>query len=226
MHFPVALEFTGMKLFWTPASPFTRKVCVSARELGLWDRVEVIPTTWPLVWAFETIGFTPGLAEANPVARIPTLITDAGVELGDSTLICLHLNAVAGSDRLIPAGEDVWRMWSLYAVADGILEAQVAMRAERLRPEANQSEGFLTKQGDRIGRCFDRLEERAGELACAPDGMPDLAMVTAGIACGYQDWRDWLPDFRPGRPKLAAWVENFARRPAMAATVPSETPER
>ena len=32
-----------MKLFWTPASPFTRKVVVAARELGLWERIEIQP---------------------------------------------------------------------------------------------------------------------------------------------------------------------------------------
>jgi len=215
-----------MKLYWTPASPFTRKVCVSARELGLWDRIEVVPTTWPLDWAYGTIAFTPGLAENNPVARIPTLVTEAGVPLGDSTLICQHLDAVAGGGRIVPPGDDAWRMWSLYALADGILEAQVAMRAELLRPDAERSAGFLRKQFDRIGRCFDRLEERAGELTAASGAMPDLASITAGVACGYQDWRDWLPDFRAGRPRLAAWADAFAGRPAMAATVPAETPER
>ena len=39
-----------MKLFWTPASPFTRKVSVVARELGLWDNIEILPTTWSLEW--------------------------------------------------------------------------------------------------------------------------------------------------------------------------------
>jgi glutathione S-transferase len=214
-----------MKLYWTPASPFTRKVSVSAQELGLSDRIEVIPTKWPLVWAYSTIAFTAGLAEANPVARIPTLVTDAGVPLGDSTLICQHLDMVAGGGRLIPSGDAAWRMWSIYAVADGLLEAQVAMRAERLRSTANQSEGFLSKQRDRIRRCFDRLEEHAGELDCAPDAIPNLAMITAGVACGYQDWREWLFDFREGRPRLAAWAARFSERPSMASTKPSETPE-
>lgn len=214
-----------MKLFWTPASPFTRKVCVSARELGLWDRIEVVQTKWPLAWATQTIAFTAGLAEANPMARIPALVTDAGEELADSTLICLYLDSVAGGQRLVPAGDAAWRMWSLYAVADGILETQVAMRAEKLRPAANQSEGFLAKHFDRLDRCFDRLEERADELACVANATPNLAMIAAGVACGYQDWREWLPDFRPGRPKLSAWAEGFAKRPSMAVTRPSETPE-
>jgi len=209
-----------MKLFWTPASPFTRKVVVTARALGLWDRIEIAPTTWPLDWGYATVAFTPGLAEANPVARIPTLITDDGAELGDSTLICLHLDEVAGGSRLIPKGAARWRMWSLYAVADGLIEAQVAMRAEMLRPEAMRSAGFLAKQRDRIARCFDRLEADAAEL----DGPLDLAQITAGVACGYQEWREWLGDFRPNRPKLSAWYETFAARPAMRATEPQETP--
>jgi len=210
-----------VKLYWTPASPFTRKVCVAARELGLWAHIEVIPTRWPLSWGFETVAFTRGLAEANPVARIPTLLTDDGVPLGDSTLACMYLDQLAGGSRLIPAGGDAWRMWSLYAIADGVLEAQVAMRAELLRAHDEQSPRYLGKQRDRITRCLDAIEGRAREL----DGPLDLAQVALACACGYQLWREWLEDFRPRRPALARWYQAFAERPAMHATEPSETPE-
>jgi glutathione S-transferase len=210
-----------MQLFWTPASPFTRKVSVAARELGLWDRIEIRPTTWTLDWGYTTPPFTPGLAEANPVARIPTLVTDEGVALGESTIICLHLDEVAAPRSLVPKDRLArQRMWSVYAVADGMLEAQIAMRAEMLRPGAMRSESFLEKQRVRIGRCLDALERDVAVL----DGPVDLANITAGIACGYQDWREWLFDFRPGRPRLAAWYAAFAERPAMKATEPKETP--
>ncbi len=209
-----------MKLFWTPASPFTRKVVVTARELGLWERIEVVPTVWPLDWGYATVEFTKGLAEANPVARIPTLVTDDGVALGDSTLICQHLNEVAPSSSIIPEGEAKAHMWSLYAVADGLLEAQIAMRAEMLRPGSIRSEGFLNKQRDRITRCFDHIEAHSDEL----DGPLDLAQITVGIACGYQDWREWLDDFRPGHGRLSVWYDEFAKRPAMRDTEPKETP--
>lgn len=209
-----------MKLYWTPASPFTRKVCVAARELGLWDRIEVVPTVWPHEWGTATIAFTPGLAETNPLARIPALETEDGVPLCDSTTICLYLDEFAGGG-LIPGGAARWRMWSIYAIADGLIESQVAMRAEKLRPEAGQSAGFLEKHRDRIERCFDALEARAGELGPAPD----LGRITVGAACGYQDWREWLGDFRGGRPGLARWYDTFAERPSMRATVPQETPQ-
>lgn len=212
-----------MRLFWTPASPFTRKVSVAARELGLWDGMEIVKTAWPLDWGYRTARFTPGLAEANPVARIPTLVTDGGVALGCSTLACQHLDALSGG-RLTPA--DPWPMWSLYAVADGLIEAQILMRAELLRPAEGRMESFLDKQRDRIARCFDHIEAHGDALRTgAGDGPPDLAEIAVGVAAGYQDWRDWLDDFRPGRPKLAAWYDSFRRRPAMIATEPGETPE-
>jgi len=212
-----------MKLFWTPASPFTRKVSVAAREIGLWDEIEIIQTTWPLSWGFETVPFTPGLAENNPVARIPTLVTDAGHALGCSTLACQHLDRLSGGKLTGPEPD---RMWSLYAIADGLIEAQILMRAEHLRPSEYRMESFLQKQRDRIERCFDAIELRAEELQTSGDtNSPNLAEITIGIAASYQDWRDWLGNFRHGRPALTRWYENFRLRPSMCATEPAETPE-
>jgi glutathione S-transferase len=211
-----------MKLFWTPASPFTRKVCVVARELDLWDSIEVLPTTWPHNWGYETVPFTPGLAQANPIARIPTLVTSQGHPLGDSTLACLYLNEQANERKVVPSGEAQWPMWSMYAIGDGILEAQIAMRAEHLRPELQRSTQFLSKQRDRIIRCFSQIEARIDAL----DAPLNLAQITIAIACSYQHWREWLDDFSGYCPNLAAWYEAFAQRPTMRATEPQETPQR
>ena len=210
-----------MQLFWTPASPFTRKVCIVARELKLWERIDVLPTTWTLDWGYTTPVFTPGLAEANPVARIPTLISDDGVPLGDSTVICLHLASLGCHEKLIPADAQLaTHMWSRYAVADGIIEAQIAMRAELLRPHTQRSDSFLQKQRERITRCLDTLERDAPSTH-APF---DLGAITTAVALGYQDWRDWLFDFRPRCPRLAEWFDVVKDRDSMRATEPQETP--
>ncbi|MCH9672226.1 MAG: glutathione S-transferase [Gammaproteobacteria bacterium] len=156
------------------------------------------------------------------MARIPTLITHAGDALGDSTLACLYLNDLASPQTVIPAGADAWRMWSLYAIADGLIEAQIAMRAEYLRDEHERSSRFLGKQQDRIRRCFDALEQRVDEL----DRPLDLAQITVGVACGYQDWREWLDPYQAEHPALASWSERFAQRASMIATQPTETPQR
>lgn len=84
------------------------------------------------------------------------------------------------------------------------------------------------RMSSRAGRCafcvarHEAIEARAGE----PDGALDLAQITVGIACSYQHWREWLEDFEPGRPRLAAWYAAFSQREAMIATAPRETPQR
>jgi glutathione S-transferase len=71
-----------MKLYWTPASPFVRKVMVTSFELGLMDRIEIVPTFWPHSWGTKTIAFDPpDLVVSNPVGRIPALVTDGGAAI-------------------------------------------------------------------------------------------------------------------------------------------------
>jgi glutathione S-transferase len=69
-----------MKLRLSPASPYARKVRVCAAERGLADNIELIITM--------TGDRTSGLAADNPLEKVPTLITDDGMALYDSPVIC------------------------------------------------------------------------------------------------------------------------------------------
>jgi glutathione S-transferase len=212
-----------MKLFWTPASPFVRKVVITAIELDLRARIEIVPTFWPHAWGTRTIEFDPAFIAANPIGRIPTLITDDGIALPESNAICLYLDSLHGKPRLLPAtGKARWECVRALAVADGALEAMIARRAESLRPPAEKSSDFLAKQRDRIVRCLDCLERefRWVEVELT------MAHVSAGAACGYMDFRYPEDEWRTGRLRLADWYESFSGRRSMRETVPSETPER
>jgi glutathione S-transferase len=89
-----------MKPFHSPASPFVRKCPVAIRQLGLDDRVEIIPTKWPHSWA--------------PIARIPALVTEDGERLTESSLICEYLNDELGYYRLCPqSGRGRWHILSM-----------------------------------------------------------------------------------------------------------------
>ena len=70
-----------MQLFWTSASPFVRKAMVSIHELKLEKRIEIVPTTWPHEWATRTVEFDKEFIAANPVGRIPALVTDDGIAI-------------------------------------------------------------------------------------------------------------------------------------------------
>lgn len=210
-----------MKLFTTPASPWVRRVVVSIIELGLRERVEFIPTRWPHRWATQTVDFAPEFLAATPVARIPALVTDDGLRLVDSFSICDYLNELGGY-RLMPAsGPERWQQLAILSVASGLIEAQIARRAETLRQGAERSEDFIGKMREREQRCFGALEGAVGRFT----RKVDLAQITVAAACGYADFRFPADFWRPGAPRLARWFEQFSQRPAMRETMPRETPQ-
>ncbi|HVZ15762.1 MAG TPA: glutathione S-transferase N-terminal domain-containing protein [Terriglobales bacterium] len=212
-----------MKLFWTPASPFVRKVMVTAIELGLDERIVIHPTYWPHEWGSRTIEFDPEFIAANPVGRIPALVTEEGIALVESNLICEYLQTRVSAPALRPpVGNPRWQDTRLLGIVDGALEAMIARRAEMLREEREQSSGFVAKQRDRIARCFDSLEQ---ECDAFERGLT-LAQITTGVACGYMDFRYPSDQWRISRSRLSDWYMRFAERPSMKRTIPSETPQR
>ncbi len=199
-----------MKLCYSLTSPYVRKVVVCAAELGLGERIERIPS------GPETAA---ELRRDNPLGKVPALLTDDGEALYDSPVICEYLDSLHDGERLFPAaGEARWRALRLQALGDGVLDAAVFVVMEGRRPESERSPGFVELQKRKIGDALDALEADAGELG----GALDIGAITVGCALGYLDFRLSEDGWRTGRPGLAAWYEDHARRPSMVASVPSD----
>ena len=206
-----------MKLLYAPASPFVRKVRAAAIELGLEGRIELEPVT--------VAPCKPNRDYAtahNPLRKIPALVTDEGVTIFDSTVICDYLDAMAGGGRLVPGDGDArWRVLTAHAVAQGICEAAVLIRYETwLRPEALRWQDFAEDQWDRIDAGIAWFEQRAGEL----EGPVNLAHLTLGCALGYLDFRSPEHDWRTRNPAVAAWFATVSQRPSLALTKPENPP--
>ncbi|HTG24888.1 MAG TPA: glutathione S-transferase family protein [Reyranella sp.] len=209
-----------MRLYVTPASPWVRRVRVSILELGIEDRFEFVRTKWSHKWATQAVAHDPDFLEATPVVRIPALVTP-DFTLTDSHSICDYINGELGGFRLLAReGASRWRALADISVASGIIEAQIAQRAELLRDEGEKSGDFIQKMRDREFRCFATLEKRVGNFEAAFD----LAQITIAVACGYEDWR-YGGEWRSVAPKLAAWSDIAGKRPSMGATQPAETPQ-
>ena len=213
-----------MKLYITPASSFVRKVRVTIKELGIEERFEFIQTRWPHIWGTHTVPFRPDFVDASPVARIPALLTDDGIRLTDSSVICEYLNAEFGHYRLCPAtGKARWEILSVISIANAVLEAQAARRAETLRKKSDKpqeySADFEQKMIDRQSRCYQVLDQMVDTFG----EEPDLGQIAVGAACGISDFR-FHDIWRPSSPRLAEWYEAFRQRPSMRATEPAETP--
>jgi glutathione S-transferase len=201
-----------MKLFYAAASPFVRIVLVTAAELGIADRIETVDgMTTPM-------NANPALADANPVAKLPTLVTDDGQALYDSRVICEYLVTEAGNETMLPPrGPERWKALRDLALINGILDAGVLLRYElAYRPADLQWEEWKDGQRGKIDRALDELERDMAAL----EGTT-LVSIAAACALGYLDFRFSDRDWRASRPKLAAWYDDdWAKRPSMTTTVP------
>ena len=199
-----------LRLRYSPASPFARKVRVVAAELGLSNRIELAACD---VWAPNS-----DIATDNPLGKVPALVTGDGTFIG-STLCCEYLDSLQGGPRLVPlATAHRWPVLQQHALADGIMEAAVAHVTEELRrpPQFIYGE-FLERQRIKIRRALDVVGSQADTLG----GRVDLATITLGCALGYLDFRLPQFDWRRGRDELARWYELMAMRPSMIATRPA-----
>lgn len=203
-----------MKLYWSPRSPFVRKVMVAAHELGIADRIETIYTL------VSPSAVNADVQKVNPIARIPTLVTDSGMVLYDSHVICEYLDAEHGGAKLFPKqGERRWDALRRLALGDGMLETGVLWRGERTRPAPQQSSPILLGFDQKITSALDAVEADATALKL--DGI-DIGEIALGCALGYLDFRFVELDWRARCPKAAKWFESFGARPSMQETIPHD----
>jgi glutathione S-transferase len=197
----------SLKLWYSPASPFVRKVLVFAHETGVVDSIELVPGN---VWEPDT-----AITRDNPLGKVPALATPDGVFAG-SYLCCEYLDTLHAGPRLIPHdGPERWPVLQLNAFADGIIEATVASVTEQLRrPKEYVHRGTLDRQDAKITRTLDRIATMT--LAQSTN----IATVTLACALGYLDFRAPQLAWREGRRALDQWYETFSARKSMQETVP------
>ncbi|MBL8684459.1 MAG: glutathione S-transferase N-terminal domain-containing protein [Myxococcales bacterium] len=202
-----------MKLYYTPTSPFVRKVLVTARELGLADRIET-----ELLRPTPTKA-DPTLSKTNPLNKIPALILEDGSALYDSPVICEYLCSIAGDTTVLPtAGAARFRVLRLQALCDGILDAGILHFYERAhRPKELWWGPWLDGQREKALQGLDALEREAASFLDSP---VDLAQISAGATIGWLEFREVFGDIRGARPTLSQWYDRFAARESMTQTAP------
>lgn len=200
-----------MQLFHSPTTPFGRKVMVALLETGLHQSVTVVPAMGTPV--------DPGTMplDRNPLGKIPALVTDEGEAIYDSRVICRYVDHLSGG-RLYPAAPRLWQTLTLEATADGILDAAILVVYEsRIRPEEKRFADWTEAQWGKVARALDSVEDRWMAYLAGP---LDMGQIALACALGYLDFRHGARNWRAGRPELAAWEAEFARRDSMMATIP------
>lgn len=199
-----------MRLYFSPASPFVRKVLVCAHEHGIAGKIEHLPSAAHPVDTDKTI------AGDNPLGQVPTFLTDDDHALYDSRVICEYIDAVGGGG-LFPTGAARWPALVRQSEADGLLDAALLARYEAVaRPAECRWSAWTDGQMRKITRTLDHFEANIAAI----DGVVDIGTISVGCGLGYIDFRFADLGWRPSRPKLAAWYAGFGERPSMVATRP------
>jgi glutathione S-transferase len=201
-----------MKLYCSKTSPYARKVRVVAHELGLTDLIEEI--------ICDPFDAPAELLAANPLSRVPTLITEKGETLPDSSLIIEYLQTRGRGLTALPRGSKRWAALRRAHVAEGAINACFATAMERRRPEGIRYVPFLDRQADVIRRAVAVLDLEAAELT---NDAPSVVEITTGVALGYLDLRMPYVEWRKGHEPLDRWYTIFSQRESMLATVPPTT---
>lgn len=201
-----------MKLLAAPTSPYVRKVRVLVIEKQLQDQVEIVNVA--------ASDLPAELVNANPLARIPTLVRDDGSSLVDSPVICEYLDSL-GKDagERSGTGDDVWAVKHLHAFADGVIDTVFSIAMERRRDESEQSPAYIKKQIERIARGVAALNAQVGSFA----ETPNLGEIAVACCLGYMDLRlandiDW----RKENAALAEWFAEVSKRPSLTQTKPPQ----
>jgi glutathione S-transferase len=196
-----------MKLAYSPASPYVRKVVACAIARGIKDKMEL--------WKIGTTD--PALLPVNPLSKVPTLVTDDGSSLYDSPVICEYIDSIGAAPKLFPAaGPARWKALCQEALGDGILDATQPRRREIALPQDEGRKGYIELQQGKVTRALDVLEKEADSLGM----LTTIGEITIGCALGYLDFRYANEPWRPGHPKLEAWYAKVVKLPPLAETMP------
>jgi glutathione S-transferase len=200
-----------MKLTFSAASPFARKVRIAAIELGLIDKIELTPVT--------TAPGTPNdeYSKIHPLKKLPVLILDDGDVILDSYVIVEYLNELAGGNLIPDYGPTRWKVKTDHSMLQGMLDSMLLCRYEKIaRPEGARWQAWYDDHWNRVWKGMARFEGRDDVLK------GPLTIAQIGLVCvlGYADFRYADCGWRKAYPKLDAFHQKMLERPSIKVSLP------
>ena len=157
-----------MQLIGMLDSPYVRRVAISLKRLE-------VPFEHKPLSVFRDFDV---FSQINPIVKAPTLVTDDGIVLVDSTLILQHIESIS-THSLMPktAQPEALRLIGLALMA---CDKTVQIVYERtLRPPEKQYQPWLDRVTKQLCAAYTELEQAADTLTCDPLMQAD---ITAAVA--------------------------------------------
>jgi len=199
-----------MKLIGSYTSPFVRKISILLLEKGI---------------TFEFVNEQPyhaetGVAQYNPLGKVPALVTDDGETWFDSPIIAEYIELLGIAPAMVPREpKAALAIKQIEALADGIMDAALVSVREQARPAAQQSEAELVRQREKISRSLDMCEQLLQDGKLKTDAL-NLATIAIACAIGYLNFRRVSPGWCVDRPLLVKLAETIFSRESFARTEP------
>ncbi|MCJ2097155.1 glutathione S-transferase [Methylobacterium sp. J-072] len=200
-----------MRLIGMLDSPYVRRVAITMRMAGLPFTHEPLSILRDIE-AFRTV---------NPVIKAPTLITEAGIVLMESTLILAHL-AERHPDRarLMPAAPDAHaRASRILGLALAAADKTVQLAYERnLRPEEKWHAPWLDRIQGQLVAAYAELEREIGSQEPWLFGPAPLQPdITTAVVCRFTRSIQGDAVSEAEHPNLAALCARAEALPAFQA---------
>jgi len=205
-----------MKLFYAAGSPYARIVRVVLRETGLIARVPEEEVT------LRDPNST--LLPHNPGGKVPSLQLDNGTILNESLLVLAYLDTQHAGSRLLPMdGSDGWQILAETGRAYAFLDAVTVWNRElRFGLKAPGVIALETTRAERAADAFEAALGRGGYRGPINGGQINAGQIVLGAALENIARRHKVWAWRPGRPRLSAFLDEIAQRPSFTATVQPE----
>ncbi|WP_374621130.1 glutathione S-transferase N-terminal domain-containing protein [Pandoraea sp.] len=204
-----------MQLIGMLDSPYVRRTAICLKLLGLSYEHRSLSV-------FSTYD---AFAAINPVVKAPTLVTDDGTVLMDSTLILQYLETLVDpGQRLVPVDPvEHLRALRLTGLALAACDKSVQLVYEReLRPSEKRHAPWTERVRKQVQAAFHALEL---ELAHAPiPATPDrIGEHGVTIAVAWRFHQLLLPefDFSTQFPQIASFSAQAEALPAFRETPPT-----
>jgi glutathione S-transferase len=201
-----------MRLIGSLGSPYVRKARIMLAEKKI-DYKLVLED----VWSADT-----AIYDFNPLGKVPCLVMEDGEAVFDSRVICEYVDTLSPVGKLVPpSGRERVEVRCWEALADGILDAVVAIRLEGLqRTPEQRSETWIARQQHKIDAGLNAMAKGLASNAWCAGNRYTLADIAVGCTLGYLDFRMPDLDWREARPDLARHFEKLSQRPSFVDTFP------
>ena len=208
-----------MKLFHVNWSPFVRKVMIAAIERDIENQIELIEAN--IGFADRTLKIVESdLTNYNPSGRVPTLITDSGESIYDSTVIVYYLDTIGEALPIIPINnQDKIRALKLDALVQEVIDSLRLTSHENRRKKNERLSDYLEALDSKIKRGLIILEEEVLSFSSVTPNPLDLGVISVATLIGTIK-RNSQSKYNIPRKNIDKWFERIELRKSLIETRP------